>query len=548
MNLVELFAILVIVNPLSLFRSRMAFDILITGGTIIDGTGRPQFKGDVGISGGRIHDVSESSLAGAKAEEIIDATDKFVVPGFIDITSQAEKNWSLFQNPGQDYLLTQGVTSILIGNCGSSLAPFASPEAIESLRKWTHDHEANVNWLSVGEFLSELSRHHLGLNVGTLVGHGTIRRGILKDQVRPMSPEELTEFGAVIERGMQEGAFGLSTGLVYSHEAPATIEELSLLAKVVARAAGIYKTHLRHEGRDLAPAVNEAIQIGRESGVNVIVSHIKAIGRKTWPHFAHVLSMIEHANENGAFFHYDISPYRRTGSFLYLLLPTWARAKGFKVMLDLITAPESRAKIIEDIKKYTLHFDRYIIANSASAGSNGKTLAEISAHTGSSPEEALLNLLAANDGRVVVFGRTLSYRNLEVGIKHPLAIIASDGNGVSEDLGKSGILVHPRSTGTFPHFLHRFVKERALMTWEEGIRKITSAPAELIGFKERGRIAKGFYADLVVFNPETIHDRSTYHNPYVHPIGIDSVLVNGKLAVDGGALTGAAAGEMLKKS
>jgi N-acyl-D-amino-acid deacylase len=217
-------------------------------------------------------------------------------------------------------------------------------------------------------------------------------------------------------------------------------------------------------------------------------------------------------------------------------------------MLDRLETPTTRSTIVTDLKHATLHYDRYIVANSVTPGSNGLTIADISEKTGEAPEEIILSLLAANRGKVSVFGKTLSMKNIEAGLKHPLAIMASDGSGVSGELGKAGVLVHPRSTGAFPHFLHRFVREKQIVSWEEGIRKITSLPAEVVGFPERGRLESGYHADVVVFDPEVIRDRSTYHSPYVHPIGIEAVSVNGKLAIEEGELTGSASGQVLKKS
>lgn len=526
----------------------MTYDLLVKDGTIIDGSGKERFRGDVAIEGGRIKNIGAPNLPGADAEKIISAFGKFVTPGFIDITSHADKNWSLFANPLQDYLLTQGVTTILAGNCGSSLAPLVSREAVDSLKKWGGSGGITINWLTVKELLDELSRHPLGLNVATLMGHGTIRRGILKGESRPLSPEELQQCAELIEYGMADGAFGLSAGLVYSHEAAASEEELTLLAKTLARAGGIYKTHLRNEGPNLVPAVNEAIQIGRASGASVIISHFKATGRKSWPFFGKTVQMLERANENGAKFHFDVSPYLRTGSFLYLLLPAWARDGGFAAMLERIATPDSRKKIIEELKQQTLHYDRYIIANSVTPSANGKTIVEIAENMGQTPEEAILELLAANKGDVIIFGKTLSAHNLAAAIEHPLGIIASDGSGVTAELGRSGKLVHPRSTGTFPHFLHRFVNEKKIVSWEEGIRKITALPAETVGISERGRLARNFHADVVVFDPEKIQDRSTYDNPYVHSAGIEAVAVNGELAIENSQLTGKAAGRILKKS
>ncbi|MBI4132594.1 MAG: D-aminoacylase [Candidatus Sungbacteria bacterium] len=524
----------------------MTYDILIKGGTIIDGTGRPRFQGDVGIADGRVKDIGNSNLAGAKAGKTIEARGKFVTPGFVDITNHADKNWSLFQNPLQDYLLTQGVTTILAGNCGSSLAPLPSREAIGALYKWNPP-GFTINWLTVREFLEELAKRKLGVNIGTLVGHSTIRRGVTKGEARTLTKEELQQFTSVLANAIQEGAFGFSTGLVYSHESPATTDELISFARVLADAGAIYKTHLRHEGTNLVPAVIEAVDIGRESRATVVISHFKAVGRKLWPFFKKSLQIVERASAEGFSLHFDISPYQRTGSFLYLLLPAWAREGGFPGMFQRLQDPKSRNAIIEDIRAQTLHYDRYIVANAATPGTNGRTIAEIASSSKTSPEETIFSLLAANHGRVTIFGRILTLKNLTAGIAHPLSMIASDGSGISAELVKTGKLVHPRSTGAFPHFLHKFVKEKELLTWEDAIRKITSRPAEVVGFKERGRLEKKYRADIVVFDPETIRDQSTYQNPFVHSNGIDAVVVNGKLAVENGQLTGVAAGVVLKK-
>lgn len=525
-----------------------SYDILIKEGTIIDGSGKPRFKGDIGINDGKIKNIGTPALDGAEGGKIISAFGKFVTPGFIDITSHADKNWSLFQNPSQDYLLTQGVTTILVGNCGSSLAPLPSREAVDSLKKWSQGGESNINWLTVGELLEELSRHKLGVNVATLMGHGTIRRGLIKNENRSLNHEELEQAVDLINKGMSEGAFGLSTGLIYSHEAAAKEAELSIMAKAAAHHGGIYKTHLRHEGENLIPSVNEAIQIGRESGTHVVISHFKAIGRKSWPSFRKAIDIIERAATNGLKINFDSSPYQRTGSFMYLLLPNWAREGGFDAMLKRIADASTRKNITDDLKRQTLHYERYIVATSATSGANGKTISEIAERTGTSPEESILEMLSANRGRVTVFGRTIAMKNLARGMTHQFGAIASDGNGVSAEISKSGKLVHPRSTGAFPHFLHHYVNEKKVVSYEEGIRKITALPAEIIGFKDRGRIAEKYAADIAVFDPEKFRDHSTYHNPYVHASGIETLLINGKLALENGVIAETRGGQILKKS
>ncbi len=525
----------------------VTYDILIKSGTIIDGTGNPRYQGDIGIQGGRIKDVA-LVLPKAEAAKTINASGRFVAPGFIDLSSHADANWSLFLNPQQDYLLTQGVTTILAGNCGSSLAPLVSPEAVESLKKWGELAEVNINWTSVGEFLEELARRPLGVNVATLIGHGTLRRGLTRGATRRFSPEELAQAMQLVEQGQKEGAVGFSLGLAYSHEAPATHDELTAMARVIARQGGLMKVHLRSESLNLVPAVNEVVQLARESGARVVISHLKAIGRRSWPFFRKALDMIDRARGSGLELSFDISPYQRTGSFLYQLLPAWVREGGFDQMFKRIQDEAMHKQVIADLEALSLHYEKLVVATSITPNTNGRTVHELAERAGRSPAEVLLDLLIANRGRVTIFGRALSFRNLTIGLTHSAAMIASDGSGVFAEYGRSGKLVHPRSTGAFPHFLHRFVREKELIPWEEGIAKITHLPAQALGMQARGRLAKGLVADIVVFDPEDIRDRSTYQNPYVHSTGIDAVIVNGKLAVESGQLTGVSAGQVLKKS
>jgi len=525
----------------------MTYDILITDGMVIDGTGKQRFLADIGVKDGLIHEIGIPKLAGAEGKVTINAFGKFVAPGFIDITSHADQNWSLFLNPSQEYLLAQGVTSILIGNCGTSLAPLVSEDSITSLKKWNQTGGANINWASTKEFLDELGRHPLGVNVGTLVGHGTIRRGITKGATRLLTKQEFAEFAGVLSRTLAEGAFGLSTGLAYGHEAAASTDELVAIARVVAERGGIYKTHLRDEGVNLVPAVNEAIHIGREAKIPVIMSHAKAVGRKTWPSFGSILAMVERAAEAGNAVWFDISPYERTGSFLYVVLPAWAREGGFDTMIRRIQDPAVKTTIIRELKAKTIRPERYIVSGAAMLR-GGHTLAEIARNTGLTVEEAILELLVLNRGKVFVFGKVISAKNVADGIRHPESIIASNGSGISQELERSGKIIHPRSTGAFPHFLHRFVRDGKILPWETAIAKMTSAAADAVGFSGRGRIAPRYRADITVFDPETIRDRSTYQNPFIHSVGVDTVVVNGVVALRDGRATGAAGGQVLRKS
>lgn len=523
----------------------MAYDLLIKNGTVIDGTGKPSFAADIGVKDGVIKEIS--SLGNQEARKVIDATGKLITPGFIDITNHSDGNWSLFQDPLQEASLTQGVTTIVVGNCGVSLAPLASPEAIKASGKWQDISSVNVNWTSVSEYLEELSRHPLGVNVATLVGHNTLRRGVLGDTIRTLDAAEIKTMRALIEQSIAHGAWGFSVNLSASHEQIASTEEIIAIISVLAKTGGVCKIHLRNESRGLLAAVNEAITISRESRVPIIISHLKAIGRASWQFFPTAIKMIEQAQNAGIAAHMDITPYARTGSFLYMLLPRWTRVGGFQEMFRRFRDPEERKKIMRHLSPETLHFENIVIASAKNPAINGKTVQEIAASSQRSPEETFLDIILESNGQATVFGKTLSFRNVSLGVRALHAAIASNGAGVSREFTAAGKLAHPRSFGAFTHFLHRFVRDTGAISWEEALKKITSLPAGMIGIPDRGKIEKGYYADLVIFDPNTIMDAATYQNPHVPSWGIELVTVNGKIAVENGIVNPDGAGRILRK-
>ncbi|OGZ96665.1 MAG: hypothetical protein A3I44_01300 [Candidatus Sungbacteria bacterium RIFCSPLOWO2_02_FULL_51_17] len=521
------------------------YDIIIKNGTLIDGAGGTPVIGDIAIKDGVISALGESIES--PSELTIDARDKFITPGFIDVTSHSDTTWTLFDYPGQESLITQGVTTILGGNCGASIAPLISPHAIRSIEKWTDISRINTNWQGLGEFLSYLSGRPLGINFGTFIGHGTLRRGLIGDAPRALSPEEMRTMGLLIERSMAEGAFGLSTGLSYAHEAFATIDELSFYAKIIRAKNGVYKTHLRSEGGALIGAVNEAIRIGREAECAVHISHLKAIGKKSWKYIKTLTEMLELAHTNGITVHFDVFPYARTGSLLSQLLPSWARVGGFEKIFHRIKDPIMRERIISALGDLTLHYDRIIIASANAKHIVNKSIQQLAESGGLSPEEALLEILLVNNGRVSIFNKTLSVSRMKMLLEHPLAMIASDGSGYSDAHKKNGDLVHPRSFGTFPHFLHTCARDSQKLTWEKAIEKITSLPATTFGIARRGFLRKNYFADIVVFDPQTIKDTATYKKPFQYAIGLSWVIVNGKIALENGIVNSTRAGAVLKK-
>jgi len=521
----------------------MAYDIIIKSGTVIDGKNAPVL-GDVAIEGDKI--VAVKSLGEASAKVVINAFGKYVTPGFVDITNHSDTHLTLFKYPYLESLVMQGVTTIIGGNCGASLAPLASEQAIGAIKKWADPSEINVNWNTVEEFLSSISQLRPGVNFGTLAGYGTLRRGILSGEMRPLSIEEREKLKLLLLQSMQQGAFGLSLGLAYGHERVSVTEEIIEIGRVVSQTGGIIKMHLRSEGFEILSSVNEAIRICRETGVPVQISHLKAIGRKAWPFLPKAIELITHAKESGVDIDFDVTPYRTTGSLLYLLVPPGARQGGFQELFRRIDNPPERTKILEALRGHTLHYDKILITSAKIKNIVGHTLTEIAEEAGLTPEETLLETIRSNEGRVTIVGQMVSMKNTRMALQDKNSFIASDGAGVSQDEMQTGDLVHPRSFGAFPRFLGRFTKELGI-SMQDAIGKITSGPAKKLGIKGRGVLEKGAFADVVVFDPKLIRDRATYKNPFRFSSGIEWVLVNGIPAVENGKLVQARAGKAIKR-
>lgn len=524
----------------------MAYDVIIRSGLVLDGTGTPPVAQDIAVADGKIAAVGALDRATAKIE--INAAGKYVAPGFIDITNHSDTHLTMFQYPAMESMVLQGVTTIIGGNCGASLAPLASREAIKSISKWADFSQIGIDWTGVDEFLGAVEKMRPGANFGTFVGYGTLRRGIVGDEMRPLSREEKEKIILLADRALAQGALGLSLGLSYGHERVSTTDELIELASPLAGGRGVLKIHLRSEGAEILGAVNEAIRIGREAGVAIVISHFKVIGRQSWHHAQKVLELIAYARASGVNILFDVSPYRTTGSSLYLLIPAWARRGGFVDLFARIDSQVERKRIVEALERGTLHYDRIMVIAAKHTSLVGKTLAKIALQMDMPAAEALLEIVRGNEGRVEIIGRTLSDKNTIAAMKDASSLIASDGLALSQDAVKSGDLAHPRSFGAFPHFWHRMVNDLKILKPEEAIVKITGGPATVLGISGRGVLAAGNFADIVVFDPRLIRDRATYANPYRYPAGMEWVLVNGKVAVEQGKSTGARSGQVLKRA
>jgi N-acyl-D-amino-acid deacylase len=522
------------------------YDIIIKNGTIIDGTGRPMFRADVGIHEGMITHIG--NLQNEHSETEIDATRKYVTPGFIDVNNHSDTYWRIFLDPTLESLLYQGVTTIIGGNCGSSLAPLANHEVMKSIQKWTDMRNVSFNWLSMGEFLSEVGKKKLALNFASLVGHGTLRRGLVGDEVRDISPAEMVTMKKMLTRAMKEGALGFSTGLIYTHAKLASSREIAELAEIVKKYDGVYTTHIRGESHELIKAVEEAIRIAQETGVRLQISHLKAMGKKNWGYMGEALNLIETARTSGIDVHFDVYPYTATGSVLYTLLPDWATEGGRNMMLARLKDPDVRQKIIKEMRENEYDYSKIIISISALDKTlNRKKIVDIAQAQGKGVEDAILDLLVASEGRVITIMEVLSEKNVDKGVINPFSIISSNGSGYDIAHKETGEVVHPRNFGSFPRVFATYVIKRGVVGWEEAVRKMSGLPAEKFKIEKRGILAKGNHADVIVFDPKVICDSATVENPYQYSQGMEWVLVNGQPAMQNGAITELRSGEVIRR-
>ncbi len=521
------------------------FDIIIRGGDVVDGTNRKKFRGDVGVKKGKITKVGD--LSNDTAQTIVEAKGSVVAPGFIDIHDHSDGYWTLFNYPKLPSLVRQGVTTVIGGGSGTSLAPLATPETILAIRRWTNVEEITINWLTVAELLTEIEKLKLSVNFGTLVGHITLKRGLIKDQVRDFTEEEFRVAESMLERAMQEGAFGLSAGLSYSHAKFAKTEEISRLAKVAGRHNGILTIALRSEGDDFTSSVQEAIAICREAGISTEITQFKVKGKKNWDLFKPALKEIDQAAEEKLNINFDLYPYSTTGTVLYTYLPDWVSRGGRSKMLERLKNPNIRPKVVEEMKDDDHDYSNLTIAMSSNLAYVGKKIPQIGEEEGIGSEEAVLNTLIASDGKAICFDPSISEENVKLGLVDPLGMVATDGSGYDDDYAQSGNLVHPRCFGTFPRFLGRYVRDEKLLSLEEAVYKIAGMPARKLGLLDRGFVKEGLQADLVVFNPKYVRDLATFQNPYRYPEGISDVIVNGVPVVRRENLTGERPGAVLRK-
>jgi N-acyl-D-amino-acid deacylase len=516
---------LLVLSLISQNPAQQRFDLLITGGTVIDGSGTPRFRADVAIRGDRIVTVSRTPLRNARAERVIDARGRVVAPGFIDLHAHLDP---LLQLPGAESAVRQGVTTALGGPDGSAPWPL-SP------------------------YLASADARRLGINVAFLAGHNTVRRAVMGMANRAPTAAELGRMRTMVAQAMGDGAFGLSTGLIYLPGNYANIQEIVALAQVAADSGGIYTSHLRAEGLGLLEAVGEALEIGRRAHIPVVLTHHKVIGKAMWGASRRTLAMVDSARAAGTDVMLDQYPYTATYTGIGVLVPPWAMADGDSAFARRLATPALRDSIARGIVFNILNdrgggdISRVQLARVAwDTTLEGRTLADWARRDGRDPTPevgAELVIAALGRGGASAIYHVLDEQDVERIMRHPQTMIASDGRLVRPGDGHP----HPRWYGTFPRALAVYVRDRHVLTLEAAIHKMTGLPAGRLGLADRGRLAEGSHADIVIFDADRVRDRATFEDPHQYPDGIDYVIVNGALVVDDGRFTDVRAGRVLRR-
>lgn len=525
------------------------YDLIIKNGTIIDGTGtRERFRGNVAVLNGVIAKVGD--IGTAEAKRTVDAGGLYVTPGFIDVLSHSDTNLTLFTMPGQESLVSQGVTTIIGGNCGYSLAPLISGNVIDAEQRWTNPAQINVDWLRMSEFLAKLEEKKLAVNFGTLTGYNTLVKGILKNEYRQPSRQENEIASFLLDQSLKEGSGGMSVGFAYLYQDKNFAEHFESLFATVKRQKKMATVHLKDESDKFLDSLHAALALAREFETPLHISHLKVVGKQFWHNFQKAIRAIEEASASGVSVTFDIFPYASSALALYLLLPAWVKVGGPDMIMKRLNNSFERAQVIKDLAAQAIDYDKITIASRApDQVFVGKTMAEIAKGFGTNAEEALIQLLLGSHLNVIAFAHVLDEGNIQMGVAHPLSIVGSSGAGYSMvPPAQRSDLPHPRSFGTFPRFLRKYVVEKNLLSWEHAIAKITGTSARLFGIANRGTIKEGNSADIVVFDPRTISDAATFQNPYQYSKGVEAVFVNGEAAYEKKGFTNAFSGKVLRFS
>jgi N-acyl-D-amino-acid deacylase len=529
-----------------------SFDLVVTNGHIIDGTGSPWYSGDIGIRGGKIAAIG--NLGAVPRQRTIDAAGKVVAPGFIDMLGQSEL--TILVDPRLPSKIYQGITSEITGE-GGSIAPL-NDAMIQSDRSGYEHFKITPDWRTLRQYFSRLEKQGMGINLASYVGATQVRRMVLGDDDKQPTPAQLEQMRALVREGMKDGAVGVSTSLEYSPAPYARTEELIALATEAGKSGGIYASHMRNESDAVLEAIDEALRIGREAHIPVEIWHIKVAGKDNWGRMPQVVAKINAARAAGADVSADTYAYTAWYNGFSAFIPPWAHDGGDAKLVDRLKDPATRARIRKDMQTSSKDWDNEwqeipgpdAIMMGAVENSNlvpllGKRLSEIAKLQNQDPMDALFDILIQDpSAEVAVFG--MSQPDVTLALQQPWVAIDNDSEGTSPEglLGQAH--PHPRAYGTFPRILAKYVREEKVLTLEDAIRKFSALPAQRMRLTDRGVLKAGMWADVVIFDPATVKDRATFDNPNQLSQGMDYVLVNGVPVLDQGKMTGALPGKVLR--
>jgi N-acyl-D-amino-acid deacylase len=518
------------------------YDLIIRNGTVYDGSGAPGVVADVAIDGDAI--VRIGDLEGGTARRVVDARGLAVAPGFINMLSWA--NTSLIADGRSQGDIRQGVTLEVMGE-GFSMGPWNESIKAETLEKQT-DIRYDIEWTTLGEYLQYLEDRGVSTNVASFVGNGTLRRYVIGYDNRPATADELAQMKALADGAMREGAMGLSSSLLYAPSMYADTAELIELARVAGRHGGMYVSHIRDEGDRLLESIEELITIAREADVPAEVYHLKASGEPNWPKMDRAIERIERARAEGLAITADIYTYHASSTGLHVQLPDWAREGGIDAAIDRLKDPQLREKILAEIT-FRNGPDSILLVGFRNPDLRkyiGRRLDELAAELGKSPAETMVDLIVEDDSRVQVVYFSMSEDNIRKKMALPWVAFCSDAASMATEGVFLEQSTHPRAYGSFARVLGKFSRDEGIIPLEEAVRRLTAFPAENLKLDRRGRLAPGYFADIVVFDPARVRDRATFEQPHRYAEGMVHVWVNGEQVLRDGEHTGALPGRFVR--
>jgi len=518
------------------------YDLIIRNGQILDGSGEPSYTGDLAIRADTIAAVGD--LSDATADTIIDAEGLAVAPGFINMLSWA--NVSLLHDGRSMSDIYQGVTLEVMGE-GRSMGPL-NEKMKQEMAEDQGDITFDVAWTTLGGYLEHLEEKGVSTNIASFVGNGTLREYVMGYENRPATGEEIEQMKELVDEAMRQGAVGLSSSLLYAPSGYANTDELVELAQVASDYGGMYISHIRDEGDELLSSLDELIEIAERADIRSEVYHLKASGEDNWHKMDEAIQRIDEARSAGLAITADMYNYPASSTGLHVQLPDWVRDGGIEAMIERLANPKNRHRILEDIE-FSHTPDKILLVGFQNPDlriHQGKYLSELSAEMGKTPEETMIDLIVEDDSRIQVVYFSMSEKNMAKKVQQPWMSFCSDAGSYAPEGVFLNQSTHPRAYGSFARLLATYVRDEQVISLEEAVRKLTSLPAENLRLEKRGALKVGHFADVVVFDPETIQDNATFEEPHQLASGVQHVWVNGGHVLKNGTHTGAMPGRVVR--